>query len=251
MPLTKKQAADALFISTRTLDRRMKNGTYKFTRTGEGQFAEITFNPADLGLPADSIAVQIAEAQHHKEITLPYQDDPTPTPNPNFVPDPMAKKQASDAAFAVAYLAGEATDSYGNTVGGINAKCPTIGVQCGVTKPVEMPVVADTQAHMDKALLSDHDSAGNPIDPEHKMGTREYEDVKANRPLTVGYTRSGITLAAGFTQEMYDAMMHKWGQQGGAPSESEQAAKVRQDRAAMLAAFRQRNTTTASRGLAK
>ncbi len=48
MTFTKKQAAALLGISPRTLDRRMKAGVYKFTRTGEGQFAELSFTHADL-----------------------------------------------------------------------------------------------------------------------------------------------------------------------------------------------------------
>jgi excisionase family DNA binding protein len=48
--LTKKEAARLLGISERTLRRRMQDGTYKYTRLGDGQFAEVRFTYADLGL---------------------------------------------------------------------------------------------------------------------------------------------------------------------------------------------------------
>jgi hypothetical protein len=247
MTLNKQQAADALYISIRTLDRRMKDGSYKYTRTGEGQWAEVTFTYADLGLPEP------------KEIPLPYQDERTPqtiaVPKPALMLrplSPMEKKEAEDRAFAADYLAGNATDSYGNTIDETNPNCPTAGVQCGVTKPpVETPVTKETQSHMNPALLGDHDSSGNPLDPEFKMDTREYFDNKNGAPLSVGYTRSGVTLCEGLPQELYDAMMHKWERSNGAPSESEMAAKVRRDKALMREAFLQRNATTASRGLAQ
>src|SRR5882724_7824456 len=52
--LTKTQACELLGISPKTLGRRMASGRYTFTRTGEGQYAEVSFTHSDLGLPEPS-----------------------------------------------------------------------------------------------------------------------------------------------------------------------------------------------------
>lgn len=64
--MTKKEAAALLGISEKTLQRRVANGVYRCTRTGEGQYAVLSFSHADLGLP-----------------------EPTPTPVVEAVPEPM------------------------------------------------------------------------------------------------------------------------------------------------------------------
>jgi hypothetical protein len=48
--MNKAEAAVALGISLRSLERRMSNGRVRFTRSGEGQYAQVFFDPADLGL---------------------------------------------------------------------------------------------------------------------------------------------------------------------------------------------------------
>lgn len=53
--MTKKEAAQALGISLRTLERRMADGSVKFSR-GDEQFAEVSFTLADLGLPEPKTA---------------------------------------------------------------------------------------------------------------------------------------------------------------------------------------------------
>src|ERR1700676_907446 len=49
--MNKNEAAKALGISLRSLERRMRNGRVKFTKSGDGSFSEVSFTYADLGLP--------------------------------------------------------------------------------------------------------------------------------------------------------------------------------------------------------
>jgi len=49
--MNKTEAAAALAISLRSLERRMRNGRVHFTKTGDGQYSEVSFTRADLGLP--------------------------------------------------------------------------------------------------------------------------------------------------------------------------------------------------------
>ena len=230
--MTKQEAADALFISPRTLDRRMKDGTYKFTKTADGK---VSFTHADLGLPESVVTPP-------KEIPLPYQDEPAPARKPAMrahKPFPIKQKTADDLKFAEAYLSGEATDSYGNKVDGTNARCPTSGPQCGVTKPaVTESAPQDTQSHMDNVNLSDRDHTGAMIDPSIKMGTREYEEARGRLPKTERRTtRHGVALAEGMTQAQYDAMMYTWDRTQGMPSMAEQTEKILRDKKAISDSF--------------
>src|SRR5882724_6355483 len=99
--MTRKEAAALLGLSTRTFSRRVADGTYKFSRTGEGQFAEVSFSYADLGLvePKPSSA----ESALHPDVRVqPQYEDAAPdapvrefrtrpapeAPNPNLgLPD--------------------------------------------------------------------------------------------------------------------------------------------------------------------
>jgi hypothetical protein len=250
MALNKKQAAKALYISLRTLERRMKAGTYKFTSTGEGHWAEVSFSCADLGLPEPKEAVSLP----YQDVDMPQRAPEQPQKAfPTRKPSPIDVKTASDLEFAERYRAGEATDSYGNDINGSNKLCPTIGAQCGVkSRDVEVSLPPDSQSHMDPALISTNDTLGNPIDPEFKMGTQEYCESRAGLIPTTARTRDGkAMLCPGLSPESYAAMMHQWDKHNGTPSESQMAEKIRNDRAAIRRAFPRGNAIAASRGLAQ
>jgi hypothetical protein len=155
--MTKKEACALLGISPRTLERRMTSGRYTFTRTGEGQFAELSFTHSDIGLPESSpVAVPPAESKpvHDVQIRPEYNDEPT------------------ERTFAERYLANEVPDSAGNYSDGSNPRWPTKGVQ-SLLGPIDaMPRVRpDTTAHMDPALIGDIATAPNPVDSD------EYQEL--------------------------------------------------------------------------
>ena len=225
MVLNKQQASDALYISLRTLERRMKAGVYKFTRTGEGQYAEVSFTYADLGLTEPT---QLVYNDFGKEF-----DQPAPVPEPAKPAlkmresSVMEKKESEDRAFADRFRSGEATDSYGNDVNGGNKLCPTIGPQCGVkASDVEQGPPPDSQAHMNPVNIS-------------KPG--EYACANDN-PLNRGLSDTEMSAA-----------MENWRKTtGGAPSDGQVAMEMR-SKAIMHSAFRDAHGTSVSpsRGLAQ
>ena len=156
--MTKREACGLLGISLRTLDRRMASGRYTFRRTGEGQFAEILFTHADIGLPEPVLAPVPVPAEskpvHDVQIRPEYNDEPT------------------ERSFAERYLANEVPDSAGNYFDGSNPRWPNKGVQ-SLLGPIErMPRVRpDTTAHMDPALIGDIATAPNPVDSD------EYQEL--------------------------------------------------------------------------
>jgi hypothetical protein len=132
--MTKKEACALLGISPKTLQRRMSKGVYKFTRAGEGQYAELSFSHADLGLtepaPVPTPVLEIAPAA------------PVPTPElaPTFALAPLGPvelRREADERFAQDYKRGEVADSAGNTINGTNERWPTKGIQSllGPMKP--------------------------------------------------------------------------------------------------------------------
>jgi hypothetical protein len=130
--MTKKEVCALLSISPKTLQRRIAQGTYTATRTGEGQYAELSFSFADIGMPEPAPAVP--EPTPVVE-TAPAVPVPTPerlrqTGDPEvIILGPIEEQRQSDLAFAEAYKRGEATDSAGNQINGTNERWPTKGVQ--------------------------------------------------------------------------------------------------------------------------
>jgi len=216
-----------------TLNRRMKIGRYKFTKTGEGQYAEVSLTHTDLGLPEPF--VQIIEP-----IVLTPAPEVEPEPE-TFAPTPLGPielKDEEDQRFAEAYRAGEATDSAGNRIDGTNKLWPNKGVQSlvGVREDYDANDLGfrnvNEQSHMDQRLLGTNDRAGNPIvDDGWKMG--EPEPVKTIQ----GFTRSGEPLAAGLSQETYNRMMKDWRRSVREPSMSEQREAVERSKAVIREAF--------------
>jgi hypothetical protein len=127
--LSKAEACALLHISDSTLTRRMRKGVYKFTRTGEGQYAEVQFTCEGLGLvePSPEPTPAFAEAQR--------------TPAVEAKPAPMP-----DIAEVGALPISE--DSLGNPIGGAS-KYSLLGPQ----PPVEHRPKPGLFDHMDPALL--------------------------------------------------------------------------------------------------
>jgi hypothetical protein len=124
--MTKKEACALLSISPKTLQRRMSKGVYKFTRTGEGQYAELSFTHADLGLPSPVPVLEpVIDLAH-------AAPEPTPQPEPKFAPAPLGpveRQREADERFAQDYKRGEVADSAGNRIDGTNVRWPTKGIQ--------------------------------------------------------------------------------------------------------------------------
>jgi Bacterial regulatory protein, Fis family len=143
MSLTKKEVCKLLGISPSTLTRRMAAGRYKFTRTGEGQYAEVSFTHADIGLPEPVVPVP-------EDRKIFAEQEPVVT---RVLSVMEISKEQKDADFAERYLAGEVPDSAGNYVTGVNPQWPTKGIQSLLGPMDAQPKVKpDTQAHMDPAL---------------------------------------------------------------------------------------------------
>ena len=169
--LTKAEACALLHISDSTMTRRLKAGIYQCTRTGEGQYARLSFSYSDLGLtepqPEPPPAPVTAEVS--------VQPKPQPTPEPEtFAPRQLSsleQKQLEDAAFASAYLRGEATDSLGNSISG-NAKFPTLGKQTALG-PIEPQFNAppSTTAHMVPELAGGTPMTGTDGEPVMHAGS--------------------------------------------------------------------------------
>jgi hypothetical protein len=145
MTLNRQQACELLHISTTTLWRRIKAGTYTSNR-GEGQFAALSFTYADLGLTEPT-------------------SEPTPAPEPTRNPAPSKvghyedepalrapSREDADRSFAEAYRSGDATDSAGNKIDGTNERFRTKGIQ-SLLGPVEIErTPVGTTDHMHPAL---------------------------------------------------------------------------------------------------
>ncbi len=215
--MTTEDALELLQISRTTLYRRIKSGQYQVTK-GVGKFSADSFTHAGLGLPeptpeptAEVISLHCAEKSKPEPVRV--IGEITEPRNLTGRPD---NTEEQDAAFAAAYRAGEATDSIGNTIDGQNKRFPSKGAQSliGVPRPEETTPL-DTQAHMNKALLGTYTSDGQRIQQKrHSFESGE------------GFTRGGVALCAGLSQETYDAMMKSHDKRGGRPSMSQQAEAV-------------------------
>jgi hypothetical protein len=216
--MNKKQACELLHISNSTLDRRMKDGTYKYTKQA-GQFGEVSFTRADLGL---------SEVQKY-EIPLPYQD-PAPVRVAYKPPqlEAIEKKELEDLHFASRYIAGAATDSFGNTIDGNNAGCPTKGTASLVKRgPIDPVTPSETQSHMKPELLSNYN-----VELPHK----DWHGGEPAEPQ--GFTNAGVALCPGISQEDYDGMMVQFLKRNPkGRSEAEYETKQRRDVRTILQSF--------------
>ena len=160
--MSKKEACALLGISPKTLQRRMSKGVYKFTRAGEGQYAELSFTHAGLGLPEP-------ESAPDRVIDLAYaapEPTPEPEPAPTFSPTPpgpIELQREADERFAQDYKRGEATDSAGNTINGTNERWPTKGIQSLLGPQEPRPKVAEHVTTMEKHQRPMIGTDGEPV----------------------------------------------------------------------------------------
>ena len=80
--MNKREAATLLHISPRTLERRVKAGRYTCTRAGEGQYAEVSFSYADIGLSEPApviIPLAISHPAPHRAAQEPEQGESEPS----------------------------------------------------------------------------------------------------------------------------------------------------------------------------
>lgn len=70
--MTKKEACRLLNVSMATLTRMMHAGVVTWSRRGEGQFSELSFTHADLGLnPPENIAIGTTETSEPEPVRIP------------------------------------------------------------------------------------------------------------------------------------------------------------------------------------
>jgi len=212
--LTKKEACDLLSISPKTLERRMKAGVYKFSRNGSGQYSELSFTHADLGL-SEPVPVPTPEPV---PVPTPVPETapavPEPTPEPKSAPAPLGpieQQCQSDLAFAEAYKRGVATDSAGNKIDGSNAERPTLGQTSllGPSIDAKQRPAVDTQHHMNPALIGAPDAINAPRHPFDR----------------------------GLSDEDLAAARSDWRRRHGGPSMSEQREAIERSKANINAAF--------------
>jgi excisionase family DNA binding protein len=174
MVLTKKEACKLLGISPRTLERRMASGRYTFTRTGEGQFAELSLTHTGIGLPEPE-PVAVVE---------PVPAESTPTYDVPIRPE-YNDEPADTRTFAERYLANEVPDSAGNYFNGTNARWPTKGIQSllGPQEPKPKEKFS-CDAHMGAYQTDRRPMIGTDGEPVYDAGSD-------NHPLNKGRTNVG------------------------------------------------------------
>jgi hypothetical protein len=156
-PIGKAEAMRLLDIAAASMTRFLKNGTLKCERTGPGKFDPILFERADV------MALQSARFLAKS----PAAKQPTPAPEPKRNPAPSKVGHYEDEpTFAEQYIAGDATDSCGNTIHGANDQWPMTGATLlGPVVPVVRPPAPGCFDHMDEALLGGRGTGvdGHPI----------------------------------------------------------------------------------------
>ncbi|MFZ0859974.1 MAG: hypothetical protein WCA27_14920 [Candidatus Sulfotelmatobacter sp.] len=207
--MTKKQVCELLSISPKTLQRRIAKGQYKFTRVGDGQFAELSFTHADLGLP-EPAPVPVPEPTPEPVAPASNLDARPRRAEPEvIILGPIEEQRQADLAFAEAYKRGDAADSLGNKIGGTNDSRPTLGA-VSLVGPIEAsqrPAI-DTQAHMTSPIgASDAINA-----PRHSFDK-------------------------GLSDDDLAAMRSDWKRRGGGPSMSEQRLAIERSKANINEAF--------------
>ncbi|MGD1076782.1 MAG: hypothetical protein ABR881_00545 [Candidatus Sulfotelmatobacter sp.] len=210
--MTKKQVCELLCISPKTLQRRIAKGQYKFTSTGEGQFAELSFTHADLGL-IEPVPVPEPTPEPVPALETAPAAPAAPTPEPKFAPTPLGPielQREADERFAQDYKRGLATDSLGNTIGGTNDSRPTLGAVSLIGPSVDAsqrPAI-DTQAHM-TSPIGDSDAINA---PRHSFDK-------------------------GLSDDDLAAMRSDWKRRGGGLSMSEQRQAIERSKANINEAF--------------
>jgi hypothetical protein len=220
LKLSRTDAARHLGISLSTFDRYVRAGKITVIRGEKNKLGKQTLWVDFPEIPEPTAAQPEPEPE-----PLPIQGQEPQLPEIKPAPTPREwsdheRRIADDLAFADAFKRGEATDSLGNTINGINERWPTQGSQSLIGKVEhEVPSTPRTGTeHMNPALLSDY------VDPS--------KPALVNPQVGTGFTRKGSPLAAGYSQEQYDRDMADWRRRTGAPSMSEQ--RERQERSVRL-----------------
>jgi hypothetical protein len=210
MTFSKKQAAQMLGVSARTLDRHISAGRLTVER-GErknfeqsvtvslealGQYLGIT-DPAELrqrlGLPCVAeLATDAPEPCVSKLDTHPSgpsTEHPEPTVPSAVRPElpPLAQRVADDLDFAERYLRGEVSDSAGNYYDGHNARwSERVSLLGPGVEPAPQP---ECNAHINPALRSDTGWNGISADsPEHPLNAG-FKGMEVKRPRHPNRTR--------------------------------------------------------------
>jgi len=172
MTLTKQEACALLHISDSTMTRRMRAGQYKFTRTGSGQYAAVSFTYADLGLVELSPAVAV---------------EVVPEPEPRPAPAPAVERIPTLQECGLPIT----EDSLGNPVHGPATKYSLLGPNPSVERRPK-PGLFD---HMNPALIGQTKIGvdGQPI----------FDAASDNHPLTAALIAQGKMQPTKATKSRY------------------------------------------------
>jgi hypothetical protein len=127
MTYSRREAAHLLGISISTLKRRMASGQIKYTRTGTGQFSEVSFSREQLGLKAEKPAAPVVVDRRKKQEIVPTLQQVDGLPITEMI-----------------------EDSYGNKLDGSKSTYSALGPN----PPVELSPRPSTTDHMDPQLVA-------------------------------------------------------------------------------------------------
>jgi excisionase family DNA binding protein len=171
MTISIKEACSILRVSRATIYRRLHTGELQCSKTAPNGIGHqtVTFSPAQLGMteaqingfhptpvpsggtrpPCGEIAARVEESFQPRALTT------------------IERRQLEDLEFAEKYVAGEATDSMGNTITGGNrnwrAHGPVTAIGPRSSEPKTKP---DLFSHMNPALLGNANAPHNLIDSD-------------------------------------------------------------------------------------
>jgi excisionase family DNA binding protein len=204
MTLSIKEACTVLGISRATIYRKMHTGELKCSRTapdGVGH-QSVTFTPQQLGITEAQIKGEISlhdvpvNAYYEGAVTHSVTAPPCAEKSPimeSFQPRPLTaieRRQLDDLEFAEKYVAGEATDSMGNSITGGNpnwrAHGPVTALGPRSPRPKQRP---DLFSHMVKGTLSDPTAPHNPVDSDEVEELRHPSHLKRKADM---YQNTGL-----------------------------------------------------------
>jgi hypothetical protein len=175
-PIGKAEAMRLLDIAPATMTRILKSGALKYERTGPGKFDPILFERADV--------MALQPARFLAKSPAAKQPTPAPEPKRNPAPSKVGHYEDAEPTFAEQYIAGDATDSCGNTIYGANDQWPMTGATLlGPVVPVVRPPAPGPFDHMDPALLG-----GNGIGAD---GQPIFDAASDNHPMNAALIAQG------------------------------------------------------------
>jgi hypothetical protein len=156
MKLSKKQAAQRLGCSIKTIENRMKAGLLQFEKMPDTVGNGFKGNARVWVILPDDPVPPSPQRAERTEVR----------PAPQYEDEPVSDSDTRDRDFADRYLAGEATDSLGNR------NDSTRKSLLGPTDTERMPEPkSDCTSHMNPALLGTpgHQRVENPVDSDDFM----------------------------------------------------------------------------------